>query len=98
VIFQFSNDGTQLLRTFGVPGVAGNDDKHFNRPTSIRTTTSISPRSTTGARRGSRRAPEPIPRCWSGSRYGPPGSARPPQPHSEAGIPKAVSGLAGIMA
>jgi hypothetical protein len=33
VIFEFSNDGKQLLRTFGVPGVAGNDDKHFNRPT-----------------------------------------------------------------
>jgi len=34
-IFVFSNDGKQLLKTIGTPGVWGDDDKHFNRPTYI---------------------------------------------------------------
>ena len=34
-VFKFSNDGKKLLMTLGEPGVAGNDDKHFGRPTDI---------------------------------------------------------------
>ncbi len=34
-IFVFSNDGKKLLMTIGEPGVPGNDDKHFGRPTDI---------------------------------------------------------------
>jgi hypothetical protein len=34
-ILKFSNDGKRLLMTLGTPGVAGNDDKHFARPTDI---------------------------------------------------------------
>ncbi|PYR96074.1 MAG: hypothetical protein DMG12_27170, partial [Acidobacteria bacterium] len=34
-VFKFSNDGKKLLMTLGVAGVAGNDDKHFGRPTDI---------------------------------------------------------------
>jgi len=34
-VFVFSNDGKQLLMTLGVAGVAGEDDKHFGRPTDI---------------------------------------------------------------
>src|SRR5262245_58021611 len=34
-IFVFSNDGKQLLKTYGEAGVAGSDDKHFGRPTGI---------------------------------------------------------------
>jgi hypothetical protein len=33
VIYKFTNDGKTLVKTFGVPGVAGNDAAHFNRPT-----------------------------------------------------------------
>jgi len=33
VIYEFSNDGSELLRTMGEPGVPGNDANHFNRPT-----------------------------------------------------------------
>jgi DNA-binding beta-propeller fold protein YncE len=33
VIYKFSHDGKQLLQTIGVRDEAGNDDKHFNRPT-----------------------------------------------------------------
>jgi len=32
-IFEFTNDGKQLVKTIGTVGVAGADDKHFNRPT-----------------------------------------------------------------
>jgi len=32
VIYEFTNDGTKLLRTLGETDVAGNDDKHFGRP------------------------------------------------------------------
>lgn len=32
-IFVFSNDGSELLNTIGVPNVRGNDDAHFYRPT-----------------------------------------------------------------
>jgi peptidylamidoglycolate lyase len=32
-IFEFTNDGKQLVKTIGTKGVAGADDKHFNRPT-----------------------------------------------------------------
>jgi hypothetical protein len=34
-IFVFSNDGKELLMSLGVAGVAGEDDKHFGRPTDI---------------------------------------------------------------
>jgi len=34
-IFEFTNDGKQLVMTLGEAGVAGNDDKHFGRPTDI---------------------------------------------------------------
>ncbi len=34
-IFVFSNDGKKLLMSLGVAGVAGEDDKHFGRPTDI---------------------------------------------------------------
>lgn len=33
VVMEFSHDGKQLIRTFGVPGVSGTDGQHFNRPT-----------------------------------------------------------------
>jgi peptidylamidoglycolate lyase len=32
-IYKFTHDGKQLVQTLGVQGEAGNDDKHFNRPT-----------------------------------------------------------------
>jgi peptidylamidoglycolate lyase len=34
-IFKFTNDGKQLVMTLGEPNVAGNDDRHFSRPTFI---------------------------------------------------------------
>jgi hypothetical protein len=34
-IFEFTNDGKQLVMTLGEAGVAGQDDKHFGRPTDI---------------------------------------------------------------
>ncbi len=34
-VYVFSNDGKKLLMTLGEAGVAGNDDKHFGRPTNI---------------------------------------------------------------
>jgi DNA-binding beta-propeller fold protein YncE len=34
-IFEFTNDGKQLVMTLGEAGVAGNDEKHFGRPTDI---------------------------------------------------------------
>jgi peptidylamidoglycolate lyase len=34
-IFKFSNDGKRLVMTLGEKDVAGNDDKHFGRPTDI---------------------------------------------------------------
>ena len=34
-IFKFTHDGKQLVQTIGTKGVAGEDDKHFNRPTYI---------------------------------------------------------------
>jgi 6-bladed beta-propeller len=34
-IFVFSNDGKKLLMTLGEAGVAGEDEKHFGRPTDI---------------------------------------------------------------
>jgi len=34
-VFEFTNDGAQLVRTLGEAGVPGNDDKHFARPTDI---------------------------------------------------------------
>jgi hypothetical protein len=34
-VFLFSNDGKKLLMTLGEPGVPGNDDFHFGRPTDI---------------------------------------------------------------
>jgi hypothetical protein len=34
-IFVFSNDGKKLVMTLGEAGVAGEDDKHFGRPTDI---------------------------------------------------------------
>jgi len=34
-IFEFTNDGKDLVLTLGVAGVKGNDDKHFGRPTDI---------------------------------------------------------------
>jgi peptidylamidoglycolate lyase len=33
VIYKFTNDGSELVATFGEPGVPGNDSSHFNRPT-----------------------------------------------------------------
>jgi NHL repeat len=32
VIYEFTNDGKQLVRTLGETDVAGDDDKHFSRP------------------------------------------------------------------
>ncbi len=34
-IFEFTNDGKDLVMSLGEPGVAGNDEKHFARPTDI---------------------------------------------------------------
>jgi hypothetical protein len=34
-IFKFTNDGKQLVMTLGEAGVAGDDEKHFGRPTDI---------------------------------------------------------------
>jgi peptidylamidoglycolate lyase len=34
-LFKFTHDGKQLVQTIGTKGVAGDDDKHFNRPTYI---------------------------------------------------------------
>ncbi len=34
-IFKFTNDGKSLVMTLGEAGVAGNDDRHFGRPTDI---------------------------------------------------------------
>ncbi len=34
-VFKFTNDGSKLMMTLGEAGVAGNDDKHFGRPTDI---------------------------------------------------------------
>ncbi len=34
-IFKFTNDGSKLVMTLGEAGVAGEDDKHFGRPTDI---------------------------------------------------------------
>ncbi len=34
-VFKFTNDGKKLLMTLGVRDEAGNDDKHFKRPTDI---------------------------------------------------------------
>jgi hypothetical protein len=34
-IFKFTNDGKKLVMTLGEPGVPGNDDRHFARPTDI---------------------------------------------------------------
>jgi NHL repeat-containing protein len=34
-IFKFTHDGKQLVQTIGTKGEAGEDDKHFNRPTYI---------------------------------------------------------------
>jgi hypothetical protein len=35
VIYEFTNDGKQLLRTLGEPDVAAADDRHFGRPQDI---------------------------------------------------------------
>jgi NHL repeat len=35
VIYEFTNDGKQLVRTLGETDVAGDDDKHFGRPQDI---------------------------------------------------------------
>ncbi len=35
VIYKFTHDGKQLVLTLGVPGVAGNDETHFGRPTDL---------------------------------------------------------------
>ena len=32
-LFKFTHDGKQLVQTIGTKGEAGEDDKHFNRPT-----------------------------------------------------------------
>ncbi|HEY5623878.1 MAG TPA: hypothetical protein VIV14_08950 [Gammaproteobacteria bacterium] len=32
-VYKFSNDGERLVQTLGVPGEAGTDETHFNRPT-----------------------------------------------------------------
>ncbi len=34
-IFEFTHDGKQLVRVLGEAGVAGNDERHFGRPTDI---------------------------------------------------------------
>jgi peptidylamidoglycolate lyase len=34
-IFKFTNDGKELVMTLGEPNVAGDDDRHFSRPTFI---------------------------------------------------------------
>jgi len=34
-LFKFTHDGKQLVQTIGTKGEAGEDDKHFNRPTYI---------------------------------------------------------------
>ena len=34
-VFEFTNDGKQLVRTLGEAGKPGNDDRHFARPTDI---------------------------------------------------------------
>jgi 6-bladed beta-propeller len=34
-VFEFTNDGKQLVLTLGEPGVAGNDQNHFGRPTDL---------------------------------------------------------------
>jgi DNA-binding beta-propeller fold protein YncE len=34
-VFKFTNDGTKLVMTLGEAGVAGNDERHFGRPTDI---------------------------------------------------------------
>lgn len=34
-IFEFTHDGKELVMTLGGKGVAGNDEKHFGRPTNI---------------------------------------------------------------
>src|SRR6185503_15732948 len=33
VVYEFTHDGKELVRTLGVKGVSGNDSTHFNRPT-----------------------------------------------------------------
>jgi hypothetical protein len=33
VVYKFTNDGTELVQTLGIPGEPGNDESHFNRPT-----------------------------------------------------------------
>lgn len=33
VVFKFTHDGKELVQTIGTPNVAGQDDKHFGRPT-----------------------------------------------------------------
>jgi len=35
VIYKFTNDGSDLVETFGEPGVPGDDSSHFNRPTFV---------------------------------------------------------------
>lgn len=35
VVYEFTNDGKELVRTLGERGVRGNDDKHFARPTDM---------------------------------------------------------------
>ena len=32
-IFKFTNDGSELVQTIGIPNVSGNDEEHFSRPT-----------------------------------------------------------------
>jgi peptidylamidoglycolate lyase len=32
-VYKFSNDGSELVQTLGVPGEPGTDEAHFNRPT-----------------------------------------------------------------
>ncbi len=32
-VYKFSNDGSELVQTLGIPGEPGNDETHFNRPT-----------------------------------------------------------------
>ncbi len=34
-VFEFTNDGRQLVRTLGVAGVPGSDETHFARPTDV---------------------------------------------------------------
>ncbi len=34
-VYEFTNDGKQLVKTLGTPYQSGTDDKHFNRPTFI---------------------------------------------------------------